>query len=116
MLLCEFPQYYLLAGMGKSKKEKLALIYDAAENNKASHLIAFLKEDTNLRSTKFGANWEPLHVAAKAGAIDSAETLLNWGADPNVADDNGSTPLHLCVENGYIEVCNRLLVSQFLIV
>jgi len=36
----------------------------------------------------------PLHYAVKRGPI-MVKTLLKHGADPDVADDSGTTPLHI---------------------
>jgi len=40
----------------------------------------------------------PLHWAALTGANNCCQYLLAWGANPNVQDGNGYTPLHLAVE------------------
>ncbi|CAB0040320.1 unnamed protein product [Trichogramma brassicae] len=43
-----------------------------------------------------------LHLALRRGSQDAVESLLRNGADPNSADANGSTPLHvICSEYKY---------------
>jgi ankyrin repeat protein len=50
----------------------------------------------------------PLHYAE---TMHVAELLLSAGADPNVMDRNGMTPLHKAVINGDEDVC-RLLIKK----
>ncbi|CAB0044263.1 unnamed protein product [Trichogramma brassicae] len=44
----------------------------------------------------------PLHVALGRGHKNMAESLLKRGADPNVSDANGCTPLHIIITTGDI--------------
>ena len=37
----------------------------------------------------------PLHTAARLGRVDNAEVLLRLGADVNIIDSSGQTPLHV---------------------
>ena len=38
---------------------------------------------------------QPLHVAVNYGAVDTAELLIDRGADINAKDKNGQTPLEM---------------------
>ncbi|KAL3484484.1 ankyrin repeat-containing domain protein [Aspergillus germanicus] len=40
----------------------------------------------------------PLHYACRSGRLESVRLLLEAGADVNMVDDNGCTPLHVCAE------------------
>jgi hypothetical protein len=40
-------------------------------------------------------NETPLHIACKIGDKDITSLLLDNGADPNLKDENGDTPLHV---------------------
>lgn len=44
--------------------------------------------------------WSPLHWVAQRGLTVGIETLLENGADPNVTDDKGQTPLHFIAQKG----------------
>uniref|UniRef100_A0ABD2XL24 Uncharacterized protein n=1 Tax=Trichogramma kaykai TaxID=54128 RepID=A0ABD2XL24_9HYME len=43
----------------------------------------------------------PLHLASRSGNQKGTELLLRKGANPNWADSNGSTPLHVICETDY---------------
>ena len=36
-----------------------------------------------------------VHAAARIGAVETLQALLQAGGDPHVADEDGNTPLHL---------------------
>ena len=50
-----------------------------------------------------------LFEAIKRGDASSVEQLLQRGADPNVKDQRGFTPLHMAVYSGSLEVVQLLL-------
>ena len=89
--------------MGKGKK-KIIQIFEAAQQNKASHLKVFLNDDPTITTLRNNQGFEPLHMAADAGALESVDLLINWGADPNAIDNVGYTPLHMSVRKGFFEV------------
>jgi len=43
--------------------------------------------------------WRPLHYAAARGNPDTVRMLLEHGANPNVKNTKGQTPLHMAVSN-----------------
>uniref|UniRef100_A0ABD2XKY4 Uncharacterized protein n=1 Tax=Trichogramma kaykai TaxID=54128 RepID=A0ABD2XKY4_9HYME len=45
----------------------------------------------------------PLHLALEYGLNVTAELLLRRGADPNIADEKGLTPLHLICQEDFAE-------------
>jgi ankyrin repeat protein len=50
-----------------------------------------------------------LNLAAYLGSAPLAELLLKDGANPDLQDDTGFTPLNTAAEHGHIEVMRRLL-------
>jgi hypothetical protein len=56
----------------------------------AEHLIVARAEDAN---AKCGRHGSPLHAAVYMGHLDTARVLLDRGADVNLEDQDGKTPL-----------------------
>ncbi|GBC00079.1 hypothetical protein RclHR1_03740003 [Rhizophagus clarus] len=52
----------------------------------------------------------PLAIACKFGHTITAKLLLAYGADPDIQDEEGETPLHLATRNGFDD-CVKLLVG-----
>lgn len=54
--------------------------------------------------------WTPLHVAARAGAVDSAAKLTSAGANCNSLGHGGLAPLHEAARCGHAQVALDLLL------
>ena len=54
----------------------------------------------------------PLYIAATRGATSAAVALLDAGADPDLAVDNGETPLLAAIEGDFIKWSAPLLSSE----
>ncbi|KAL8343422.1 hypothetical protein RB598_004658 [Gaeumannomyces tritici] len=54
----------------------------------------------------------PLMWAAILGNLEIAQMLLRAGADPNLKDKDGRTPLSLAAENGFTDVVKELLKEE----
>ncbi|CAI5777200.1 cyclin-dependent kinase 4 inhibitor C [Podarcis lilfordi] len=50
-----------------------------------------------------------LHDAARAGFLDTLQTLLEFNANVNVEDAEGNLPLHLAAQEGHLPVVAFLL-------
>jgi len=55
----------------------------------------------------------PLHLAAWYGGVEVAWVLLEHEPDVNSRDDNGLTPLHLLIADGYFDKDGALDFTQF---
>ena len=56
-------------------------------------------------------NHDLLSAAAK-GELDKVEALLQQGADPNAADENGATALTKAVNGKHVDVVNVLIAAK----
>jgi uncharacterized protein len=52
----------------------------------------------------------PLLIAVFMNHLDAVCILLAAGADPNVRDDEGYSPLRVCAQEGYLEMARLLLL------
>lgn len=58
------------------------------------------------------AGWTTLHYAAGFGFIELAQAFIDRGADLNVRDDEGKTPLQIAIEAGQPEAAELLRKSS----
>jgi ankyrin repeat protein len=104
-----------------------ALMWAAAENHpEVIKLLIARGASIDARSSNFdynsmkpkagsvGMNWprggfSALMFAAREGALDSVRVLLDAGADINLADPDGSTPLLVSVVNYHFDVAGLLI-------
>ena len=56
--------------------------------------------------------WAPLHWVAQRGLTNGVACLLANGADPNVTDDKGQTPLHFIAQKGVGKNQAALLIEH----
>ncbi|KAI6064010.1 cyclin-dependent kinase 4 inhibitor C [Mergus octosetaceus] len=52
-----------------------------------------------------------IHDVARAGFLDTLQTLLEFKADVNIEDAEGNLPLHLAAQEGHVPVVEFLLKS-----
>ncbi|XP_067391506.1 cyclin-dependent kinase 4 inhibitor C [Emydura macquarii macquarii] len=50
-----------------------------------------------------------IHDAARAGFLDTLQTLLEFKADVNIEDNEGNLPLHLAAKEGHLPVVEFLM-------
>lgn len=65
----------------------------AAERGEASTVLTLLESGVSLEGLKNLDGRTPLHLAVKAGHSNVVQVLLEYGADPSVADNLGVTAL-----------------------
>ncbi|KAG2498546.1 hypothetical protein HYH03_003297 [Edaphochlamys debaryana] len=82
----------------------------AASRGKMS-LLRLLLEDGKASVAKAVSEdgWTPLQLAARGGAADKVDALLQAGANPGAANNQGNTALHLAAVNGHTPVAHLLL-------
>jgi len=51
----------------------------------------------------------PLHRSCRLGALETVKLLVRHGADPELTNREGWSPLHLAVDSGYQDVVVYLL-------
>jgi hypothetical protein len=79
----------------------------AAESGDVQGLSALLDEKLNLDS-RDSAGRTALMLAVINGRTDLVNTLLVRGADPNLTDSYGETPLHAATAGNYTEIAAAL--------
>ena len=68
--------------------------------------------DINARQKHRRGMWAPLHWVAQRGLTNGVACLLANGADPNVTDDKGQTPLHFIAQKGVGKNQAKLLIEH----
>ncbi len=95
-----FRDWYVLVGQGPKRFDTL--------------LKAFLAKgwDINARREHRHGMWAPLHWVAQRGLTHGILCLLENGADPNITDDKGRTPLHIIAQKGVGKNQVQLLIEH----
>ena len=91
--------WYVLVGQGPKRFDTL--------------LKGFLAKgrDINASQKHRRGMWTPLHWVAQRGLTNGIACLLANGADPNVTDDKGQTPLHFIAQKGVGKNQVQLLIE-----
>ncbi len=94
-------------------KERLD-VFEAAALGKRETLAAILDTDTARVHACSGDGFTPLHLAAFFGQRETAELLLERGANPNAVAKNPTavTPLHSAAASRNIDLVRLLLVHR----
>ena len=68
--------------------------------------------DINARQQHRHGMWAPLHWLAQRGLTSGIRCLLENGAEPNVVDDIGRTPMHIIAQKGIGKNQVQLLIEH----
>ena len=92
--------WYVLVGQGPKRFDTL--------------LKGFLAKgwDINARQKHRHGMWAPLHWVAQRGLTAGVLYLLENGADPNITDDKGRTPMHIIAQKGVGKNQVQLLIEH----
>ena len=92
--------WYVLVGQGPKRFDALVKRFLA----KGWNINALQKHRRGM--------WTPLHWVAQRGLTNGVACLLANGADPNVTDDKGQTPLHFIAQKGVGKNQVELLIEH----
>ncbi len=93
----------------KGEKDKVNALLVAAQNNQEAIVNELLKyKNLNLNAKTSISGKTALHYTGNQNVINA---LINKGADPNIQDDLGTTPLMKAVESGDTNAVKSLLKS-----
>jgi hypothetical protein len=103
-LIVKYPQHVNASGGCYLTPLVVAL---ARKHFQTAELLRHSGADPNVQCYKENT---PLHSAAHYGDVEMVQVLLDLGADVNVRNERGETPLYYtAVDDGYIEVVRVLL-------
>lgn len=88
-----------------------ALILSAASQNAISELQEFLDKKPSYINKPSSSGETALHKAAAKGYLDCIKLLIERGANANVVDKQGRTPLLVAWENGHLE-CHKYMLKS----
>ena len=93
-------EWYMIAGQGPRNMDRLVKM--------------FLEKglDINACQQHRRGMWAPLHWLAQRGLTHGIACLLKNGADPNITDDKGRTPMHIIAQKGVGKNQIQLLIEH----
>ena len=93
-------EWYMIAGQGPRNMDRLVKMF--LENGL----------DINARQKHRHGMWTPLHWLAQRGLTHGISCLLENGADSNITDDQGRTPMHIIAQKGVGKNQVQLLIEH----
>ncbi len=102
----EFVELFLAHGADKNARNDSAStsLFSTSNGGHTRTVGALLDHDTVLDDGS-----SALHAAVQNEHTEIVALLLDWGFDPNVGEELGSTPLHLAASQGLYEMASLLL-------
>src|SRR3569623_67782 len=87
---------------------------DAVDKKKGDEVVEMLSKpgSTLINSRELESNRTALHIVIERRDLTWRNFLLARGADPNLADSRGVTPLLLAVRMGFVEAVDSLVKNH----
>ena len=83
------------------RNENEYLLHRAVINKDLMRVQSLIKEGWDVNKVDYN-HWTPLHYAAQDGLYSIAEVLISSGAEIDVKDDYGNTPLSNAIYNSNV--------------
>jgi uncharacterized protein len=99
-----------MAQISGSDGEAFVMALKEGEATKALELVE--KPGSTVVNYRGGDGNAGLHIAMRARNANWVGFLLSRGADPNLGDANGDTPLMLAARRGFVEGAARMLMKR----
>jgi len=102
----------MLAAAANQANTVRVLIAHGAEIDARSNELHYTKDRFGLEGVLTilpHGNWTPLMYAAREGSLDAARVLSEAGANPNLADPDGTTALLFAIMNGHYDTAAMLV-------
>ena len=95
--------------------EEEKLLTDAVRKDNAYKIKRILKQNKKLIDKSFSGEryYSILHYAVNIQKIKAAEALLKSGYNPDVQDQKGNTPLHICVDSETLFYLARIQPEKY---
>ncbi len=98
--LISFDKQYKNRNM--SKEELYSELMDAIYFDEIPKALALIKKGASVNSPDDDADFTPIFMALSNGSVDMVRMLLDKGADLNIYDEKGLTPIHrIITQEGY---------------
>ena len=98
--------------MNAEQKNGWRAIHEACLHSQDECLELLLQSgaDVEAITTNINGEFSPAHVAARYGSLGCLRALKRFGAELNVVNEHGQTPLHLAAMRGH-DVCMDFLLN-----
>ena len=84
--------------------------YPAEPSGPIDSVVLLLRHGARVKGWDVNKDRDPLFDAVLDNQIVAARLLLAHGAEPNLKDDEGRSPLRICMEKEYMEMARLLLL------
>ncbi|MBK9262132.1 MAG: ankyrin repeat domain-containing protein [Polyangiaceae bacterium] len=102
-------QFPLQAAIGALQAREAIGPYGPEPAGSIDAVVLLLRHGAKVKGWDVNTEGDPLYIAVVMNHIETVRLMLAAGADPNICDDEGGSPLCFCAENGYLEIARLLL-------